>query len=310
MVEPDLRGLFVPHVTPFTESGDLDEDSLVDLIDHLSEADLGGLVSCARIGEGPVLDWEEKRRVFDIVADEKPDDLPLVATVAPQSTDEAIRKLDELADTDVDAAMIFPPLLFAWGEVEADFRYQFFEDLDAATDVPIVLFQIPVESYWYDPETVRRISELDSVVAFKEASFNIQLFSDIVRTVHRDGGDMNILTGNDRFVAESFLMGIEGALIGVSNVATQEWADLVNTSADRQFEAALSLQEELHDLKETIFAEPIAEAPYRLKTCLMEQGVIETDVVRRPQLGVPEDERGEILRVVEQFQGVAASADD
>lgn len=306
MATPDLRGLFVPHVTPFTESGDLDEDSLVSLIGHLSEADLGGLVSCARIGEGPVLDWEEKLRVFDIVADEKPADVPLVATIAPGYTDEAVEKLNAVDDVGVDAVMVFPPLLFAWGEVEADFRYQFFEDLDARTDVPIVLFQIPVESYWYDPETVRRISELDSVVALKEASFNIQLFSDIVRSVHRDGGDMNILTGNDRFVAESFLMGIEGALIGVSNVATAEWAELVNTAANRDFEAALSLQEDLHELKETIFAEPIAEAPYRLKTALMEQGIIETDVVRRPQLGVPDDERREILRVVEAFQGLTA----
>lgn len=305
MRSTDLRDLFVPHVTPFTPENTLDEESLVSLVEYFNDVPgLGGLVSCARIGEGPVLDWAEKRRVFELVADAKADHLPLVATIAPQTTDEAIRKVTEAAEAGADAAMIFPPLLFAWGNVHGEFKVQFFEDVAAETDLPLVLFQVPVQSYWYQPETVRRISLIDSVEAYKDASFDVQLFTETVREVQNDGGDMNILTGNDRFVAQSFMFDIEGALIGVSNVATEAWANLCTVAADREYKRAMDVQDDLYGIKETIFAEPIVDAPARLKYCLREQGVIAHDGVRRPQLGIDADEEDRLKRELAEFDQI------
>ena len=57
--------------------------------------------------------------------------------------------------------MIFPPLLFAWGKVEGELKFRFFEDLTRSTTLPLVLFQTPVKSYWYDVETICRIAKLE-----------------------------------------------------------------------------------------------------------------------------------------------------
>ena len=73
-----------------------------------------------------------------------------IATIAPQSTDEAIGLVHDLETLPVDAVMIFPPLLFAWGQVEGELKFRFFEDVAQNTNLPLVLFQIPVKSYWYD----------------------------------------------------------------------------------------------------------------------------------------------------------------
>lgn len=305
MTGQNLTDLFVPHVTPFTDDGELDEDSLVSLVERIDAvSNLGGLVSCARIGEGPVLEWSEKQRVFETVAEAKSPDTPLVASIAPGTTEEAIEKVNAVEAAGADAAMIFPPLLFAWGQVEGEFKVQFWKDVADATDLPLVLFQVPIQSYWYSAETVRRISLIDSVAAFKDASFNVMLFTETVRKVQEDGGDMNILTGNDRFVAQSFMFDIEGALIGVSNVATQAWADLCTTAADREYKRAMDIQDDLHGIKETIFAEPIVEAPARLKYCLREQGVIESDAVRRPQLGISDEEQSRLRTELEGFEQI------
>lgn len=292
MYELELSGLFLPHVTPFTDDGDLDRDGLVNLIERFNDVDdLGGLVSCARVGEGPVLSWDEQLEVVETVASTKSDDVPLVAGMAPQSTDEAVKKVDQVEAAGADAAMVFPPLLFAWGDVEPEFKVRFFEQVGARTSLPLVLFQVPIVSFWYEPETVAEISHVDAVVAMKEASFNVQLFPEIVRAVHDHGGDMNLLSGNDRFVAQSFMLDIDGALIGVSNVATERWVDLVQAGQAKRFDEAMDIQDELMELKETIFAEPITEAPARIKYCLKEMGVIESDYVRGPQIGIDEDEK-------------------
>lgn len=301
MGRSDMSGVFIPHVTPLDENGELDERSLESLIDHVGTVDgLGGLVSCARVGEGPVLAWEEQLRVYESVAAAKPDDVPLVATVDAQSTAEAVEKVGQASAAGADAAMIVPPLLFAWGQSEPNMKYQFFADLDAETDLPLVLFQVPISSYWYDADTVARISRLDGVVAIKEASFNVELFTDVVHTVHSDGGEISILSGNDRFLAQSFMLGIDGALVGVANLLPHKWVEMYEHAANDRFSEALALQEELLEIKDLTFQQPIVEATARIKYCLAERGVIDTDTVRRPQLGISSEAKAELRAALEE----------
>ena len=295
--EECFRGLFIPYVTPFDESGAVDIASLERLTNHfVSLNGVAGLVSCARIGEGPVLTTQEKRCVYESVGKIARNTGRLhIAAIIPQSTDEAINLVRDLETLPVDAAMIFPPLLFAWGKVEGELKFRFFEDVTRSTNLPLVLFQIPVKSYWYDVETICRIAKLEKVVALKEASFDMKLFTDTIQELERQNATMEVLTGNDRFVAESYRLGASGALIGVSNVATEKWAAMDTAGRAGDFDRAAAIQKELEALKELIFSEPIVEAVGRIKIILQHEGLIKSADVRRPQLGVAESEKRQLL---------------
>ncbi|NLJ80953.1 MAG: dihydrodipicolinate synthase family protein, partial [Firmicutes bacterium] len=210
-------------------------------------------------------------------------------------TAEAIAMIKELESLPVDGVMIFPPLLLAWGKVSGDLKVKFFKDICDNTNLPIVLFQVPVLSYWFDAPTVKRIAELDNVVAYKEASFNIQLYSETMRLLQKADSKMNVLTGNDRFVAESYILGAKGALIGVANLATEKWAELDRAGRTGDFRKAMALQEELMDLKELVFNEPIVEAVARIKLVLHDQGLIDSPAVRAPQMGISDEEKVKLL---------------
>lgn len=300
MTENLMRGVFVPHVTPFDESGVLDEDSLESLVVSLVDIEgLGGVVSCARVGEGPVLTWSEQLRICELVSDWVPKDIPHVATVGGQSTAEVVEKVLDVTDAGADAAMLIPPLLFAWGDAEPEMRIQFFKDVAAATDLPLVLFQVPIASYWYDAETIARISEIDGVAAVKEASFNVELFTDVVYTVHNSGGDISMLSGNDRFLAQSMMLGIDGALVGVANLLPEKWVEMYALADANRFDEALALQEDLLEIKELTFQQPIVEAPARIKYCLQELGTIDSATVRRPQRGLSAEAKQELQGALE-----------
>lgn len=292
-----FSGLFIPHVTPFDPSGAIDLESLTRLTKHFcSLAGVAGLVSCARIGESPVLSIEEKRRVYQVSGEIARNAGKVhIAAIAPQSTDEAVGLIRDLEGLPVDGVMIFPPLLFAWGKVDPDLKVRFFEDLERETKLPVVLFQVPVKSYYYDPATVCRIARLENVVAFKEASFDINLFSETVQALERDKATMRVLTGNDRFVAESYKMGADGALIGVANVATEKWGALDFAGRAGNFNEAAAIQRELESVKELVFSEPIVEAVARIKVVLQHEGLIQTAFVRRPQLGISDAEQKQLL---------------
>jgi 4-hydroxy-tetrahydrodipicolinate synthase len=218
-----------------------------------------------------------------------------IATIAPQSTDEAIALVRDLEKLPVDAVMIFPPLLFAWGQVSGDLKLRFFEDVSRETSLPLVLFQVPVKSYWYDVETICRIARIEKVVALKEASFDINLFTETMKQLERQRSNMEVLTGNDRFVAESYRLGASGALIGVSNIATERWAAMDLAAQAGAFDKAAALQKELEAVKELVFSEPIVEAVARIKVVLQDEGLIDTATIRRPQMGISGTEKKTLL---------------
>lgn len=302
-----FEGLFIPTVTPFDARCALDLKSLDRLARHQASIDgVAGLVSCARIGEGTVLRPEEKLKVHQAMGEAARACGKLhIATIAPQSTDEAIETLKKLESLPVDGVMIFPPLLFAWGKVGGDLKLRFFEDVTRASKLPIVLFQIPVQSYWYDPETITRIAALPNVLAYKDASFNLELYTETCRQLKAKGRKMRVLTGNDRFVGKSYELGAVGALIGMANLAVDRWAELDRAGRRGDFRAALALQEELKQLSEIVFAEPIVEAVARIKAILQDEGLIAHATVRRPQLGISEAERQQVLRSYRELRAVA-----
>ena len=296
-----FSGLFIPYVTPFNDNGSLDSDSLLRLTKYFAALPgVAGLVSCARIGESPVLSLEEKRQVYEICGRVARDAGKVhIATIAPQSTDETVTIMRDLEKLAVDGVMIFPPLLFSWGKVDNNLKVRYFEDLANETKLPVVLFQIPVKSYYYDPDTISRIARLENVVAFKEASFDIELFTNTAKQLQRDKAAMRILTGNDRFVAESYQLGAHGALIGVANVATEKWGAMDFAGRAGKLDEAFRIQKELESVKELVFSEPIVEAVARIKVVLQHEGLIKTAKVRRPQLGISDAEKKQLLESYE-----------
>jgi 4-hydroxy-tetrahydrodipicolinate synthase len=292
------EGLFIPTVTPFDASGELDLKSLERVCNYqASISGVAALVSCARIGEGTVVRADEKLKVAEVMGNVAHAHGKLhTAAIAPQSTSEAIEMVRRLEKMPVDAVMIFPPLLFAWGKVGGDLKVKFYEELVKATAMPITLFQIPVASYWYDPDTICRIAALPHVVSFKEASFNVELYTETCRKLKAANAKMRILTGNDRFVGKSYQLGAVGALIGMANVAPDQWAEMDRVGRAGDFDRALALQEELAPLSNLIFDEPIVEAVARIKAVLKNEGLIANDYVRPPQQGIGGAEKTELLK--------------
>ena len=99
------EGLYIPTVTPFDSSGDLDLKSLNQVARHQAAIPgVAALVSCARIGEGTVLTADEKMKVHDAMGRAAHDGgKKHTATIAPQSTKEAIELIRALEKMPVDA---------------------------------------------------------------------------------------------------------------------------------------------------------------------------------------------------------------
>jgi len=97
----------------------------------------------------------------------------------------------------------------------------------AQVGLPLILFQLQpaLAGLNFEADTLQAMAAVDGVIAIKEASFDARRFVDTVNLIADLPRPITLLTGNDNFILESFMLGATGALIGFGAVMTREQAE-------------------------------------------------------------------------------------
>jgi 4-hydroxy-tetrahydrodipicolinate synthase len=308
----DLDGLIPATVLPMDADGRIDEPALRSYIGWVAGQGPVALAINVDTGEGPHLTHDEKVRVLQVVRDVT--DLPIVAGLAGPSTEAAVRQAHDFRAAGADALLVFPIPAYLSRPLDPRVPVEYHRAI-ADAGLPMILFQLQpaLAGVDYEPETLQAMASVDGVVAIKEASFDARRFVDTARLIEQLPRPITLLTGNDNFILESFLLGATGALIGFGAVMTREQVDMIAAWQAGDVERAQALGRRVQRLADVVFAAPVGDYRVRLKECLRILGVLEHAHVRRPLMPLGEDERSslaEVLREVGLLEPAAALATD
>lgn len=156
-------------VTPFDEHGEVDVDAAVALATWLVEQGNEGLVVCGTTGESPTLSIDEKLALFETVA--RAVTVPVVAGTTGANTRLDIGLTSEAGKLGVAGILAVCPYYNRPSQagIEAHFRA-----IAASTDLPVVLYDIPVRTgRKIDGGTIVRLAQdVPNVLALKDAAKN------------------------------------------------------------------------------------------------------------------------------------------
>lgn len=292
----NLDGLIPATVLPMDADGQIDEPALRAYIGWVVAQGPVALAINVDTGEGPHLTHDEKVRILRIVRDVT--DLPIVAGLAGPSTDAAVRQARDFQAAGADALLCFPIPAYLSQPLDPRVPVAYHEAI-ADVGLPLILFQLQpaLAGVNFDNDTLAAMAAVEGVVAIKEASFDARRFVDTARLLEQLPRRITLLTGNDNFILESFLLGATGALIGFGAVMTREQVDMIAAWQRGDTDTAMALGRRVQRLADVVFAAPVGDYRVRLKECLKILGVLENATVRRPLLAVSDDER-EFLREV------------
>jgi 4-hydroxy-tetrahydrodipicolinate synthase len=293
----NLEGLIPATVLPMHSDGSIDDDGLRSYISWVADQHPVALAINVDTGEGPHLTHDEKVRVLQIVDDVT--DIPIVAGLAGPSTDAAVRQAREFAQAGADAFLVFPIPAYLSDPLDVRVPVQYHEAI-AEVGLPLILFQLQpaLAGLNFEPDTLRAMASVEGVVAMKEASFDARRFVDTVRLLEGLPRPITMLTGNDNFILESFMLGATGALIGFGAVMTREQVDMIEAWRSGRIDDARALGRRIQRLADVVFAKPVGDYRVRLKECLVALGVLQAAHVRRPLLGIGDEERGALSDVL------------
>ena len=293
----DLDGLIPATVLPMHADGSIDEPALREYIAWVVAQGPVALAINVDTGEGPHLTHDEKVRILNIVRDVT--DTPIVAGLAGPSTDAAVRQARDFKAAGADALLVFPIPAYLSSPLNPEVPVAYHAAI-AEVGLPLILFQLQpaLAGVNYENDVLQAMAEVDGVVAIKEASFDARRFVDTARLLEQLPKKITLLTGNDNFILESFLLGATGALIGFGAVMTREQVDMIRAWQDGRADEAMALGRRVQRLADVVFAAPVGDYRVRLKECLRILGVLESADVRRPLLPISDQERAHLANVL------------
>ncbi len=240
-----LAGVIPPLITPLDRAGRVDAAAVESLVDYTLAAGCAGLFVAGGCGLGPWLTEAQRGEVVGAAVRSAAGKAPVLAGVMLPATGPACEAARQAEAEGADAVVVASPYYFA---VNGDDQRRHVEAVLEAVSLPVLLYNIPqctVHSWL--PQTVAALAREPRVVGVKDSSGNLANFQDFL-AIKRERPDFRVLQGDERVMAACMLMGGDGVIAGLANVAPSLFVDLVRAGACDDAPACRQLQERITDL--------------------------------------------------------------
>ena len=243
-----LEGCGTALLTPF-KGGEVDYECYAALVDRQVEAGIDFLVPLGTTGETPCLTDEERLRLLSITK-ERSAGCPIVVGGGTNSLMGTVKSMKLLDSYGPDAYLIVAPY---YNKPTQEGLYEYFKAVAESTDKGIVLYNVPGRTgVNISAETTLRLSEIDNIVAVKEASSNYSQISEIIRCKSED---FSVLSGNDNETLSLMATGAQGIISVASNVVPDLMVALTRAMKSGDLASARSLHHRLSPLFRNLFVE-------------------------------------------------------
>lgn len=243
-------GRMIPAmVTPFDSNLELDLDRAQQLADRLIKGGSDALIINGTTGESPTVFYPQKIDLFKAVVAAADGRVPVIANVGDNCTADTVSFLTDVQKLGVDAFMCVVPY---YNKPPQEGLYQHFRTISEASDLPIILYNIPGRCVVNMlPETTLRLAhDCKNIVAIKEASGNMEQIGYIIDNMP-DGFD--VYSGDDSATYEIMRRGGSGVISTIGNVAPERMKEICSLCAAKDWDNALAANAALLPLMDALF---------------------------------------------------------
>ncbi|MDV8150100.1 4-hydroxy-tetrahydrodipicolinate synthase [Arthrobacter sp. B10-11] len=283
---PAFGTLLTAMVTPFFEDGKVDYQQAAELAVKLVDDGCDGLVVTGTTGETSTLTDEENVGMFRAVKEAVGGRAAIIAGTGTNDTAHSVHLSQQAAEVGVDGLLLVTP--YYNKPSQAGVRAHF-ETIASATDVPVMLYDIPGRSsIQIAPDTMIRLAEHPNIVAVKDAKAD---FAAATRVMAQT--DLLFYSGDDGLTLQWMALGAVG-LVGVTtHVATRRFRELIDAVNANDLGTARKINFELEPVVRATMTR--VQGAVAAKQILKWQGVLPNSVVRLP-LVEPDEAEIAIIR--------------
>jgi len=284
-----FRGTTVALVTPFQEGGAVDESKLKQLVDWQIDQGTDVILPMGTTGEASTLSVEEHRHVMELVVNHVAGRRPVICGAGNNATRDAVVMTQFAASAGADGVLSVGPY---YNKPTQEGFYQHFKSIAESTELPIILYNVPGRTGSnISAETTLRLSQIQNIVAVKEASGDLSQISHILAGRPED---FLVLSGDDALTLPLLSLGADGAVSVVANQVPKLFHEMVHAAFAGNWGEAKDAHFRLLPLMEANFIE---SSPIPVKAGLALMGKLD-DNYRLPLVKISEANREKLRSIL------------
>jgi 4-hydroxy-tetrahydrodipicolinate synthase len=266
-----FRGLGIALITPFTEDGAVDYESLSRLIDYQLDNGADFLCILATTGETPCLSLAERAQIKSAIVRQVDGRVPILMGCGGNNTAAVVEELKNGDFSGIDGVLSVCPY---YNKPSQEGLYQHFKAIAAATELPVVLYNVPgLTGINLKPETTCRLArDCKNIVAIKEASGSLEQVDEIIKY---KPNDFEVISGDDALTFPMIACGAVGVISVIGNALPKEFSRMIRLEFNGEFEAAQKIHHKFTDLYSLLFVDG---NPAGVKALLTEMGFIKNQL--------------------------------
>ena len=266
-----FRGLGIALITPFTEDGAVDYEALSRLIDYQLDNGADFLCILATTGETPCLSLAERAQIKSAIVRQVAGRVPILMGCGGNNTAAVVEELKNGDFSGIDGVLSVCPY---YNKPSQEGLYQHFKAIAAATELPVVLYNVPGRTgINLKPETTCRLAkDCKNIVAIKEASGSIEQVDEIIKY---KPNDFEVISGDDALTFPMIACGAVGVISVIGNALPKEFSRMIRLEFNGEFEAAQKIHHKFTDLYSLLFVDG---NPAGVKALLTEMGFIKNQL--------------------------------
>lgn len=210
-----FQGIYTPIVTPYDQDFTLDKDRYADVVEHLIQGGVAGIIVAGTTGEYYAQTPEERVELMHLAKDLIKGRVPLIVGTGALRTEESIWFGEQAKAVGADGILVAtPPYSVPTGRENALHALA----IDRAVNLPIMLYNYPGRmAAEMDEEYLNRVGRSPNFCAIKESSGDINR----VHLLARDYPHIQLACGMDDQALEFFAWGAQSWVCAGSNFAPE-----------------------------------------------------------------------------------------
>ena len=285
-----FTGAMVALITPF-QDGDIDFQTLDELIDFQLENGIDAIVPVGTTGESPTLSHDEHKKVIERVVKAVGGRVPVIAGAGSNSTAEAIGLTAFARKVGADATLQVGPY---YNKPTQEGFYQHFKAIAEEVDLPMVLYNIPGRcGAGMTPETIARLAEIENIVAIKEATGSMDQASEIATRC-----DITIISGDDSFTLPLASVGGKGVISVVANIVPADVKAMTDLILEGDFTSALKWHKKLFALSKNMLTLATNPIPIKAAVAMLNMA---SEELRLPMTPLEESKKAVLKQTLQDY---------
>ncbi|KKB07084.1 dihydrodipicolinate synthase [Devosia geojensis] len=210
MQKSDFRGILPAITTKMTADQQVDLAAVRADVAFQIDGGVDGIIACGSLGEASTLSAAEKLSIAKAAIEEAAGRVPVILTIAEDSTAAGAALAAEAEKIGVEGLMVLPAMRYLADDREVITHYR---TVAAASGLPIIVYNNPI-AYGIDisVEMLREMADEPKFVAVKESTGDTRRINE---TLNALGDRYQLLTGVDDLALESLILGCVGWIAGL-----------------------------------------------------------------------------------------------